>query len=366
MDIEHANKEALDLFLNFDYEKAEDTCKSIIKNCPDNSEAWALLRAIFFENKHPDALEKDIERFEGELRFNLTQESFIRIQSNLAEIFSDLGRAFHNAGKSSRAISCYRKALKLHPHLVDAYFHLSDIYHEKGRLSSGIPFVRNIRWTPNKLIVHVDQERKLLYLAVPKAGYTTIKHALFWKPLFGNRTPQEIMTRMHDILGYSHVRALDQYKDYFKFTVIRDPYRRFMSGFYGFVYKKRNSVLSKDLGISDYPESIFSDPNAFIHKVNREILNRNPHTALQTYLLPETLFALDYVAQLENIEELEKKLSHILMEKIKFDWLHRGKGIDYYAINMDTDRFNNIFMEDYNTLKEYYSPLKNTSFHKLR
>jgi len=161
---------------------------------------------------------------------------------------------------------------------------------------------------------------------------------------------------MHDVLGYIHTETLEPYKDYFKFTVVRDPYKRFLSGFYGFLYNGKNSFISKTMGISDYPEEIFSDPNIFLSHVNKEILNKNPHTALQTYLLPRDLNELDYIGQLEDMAQVESKLSHVLREKIQFGWENKGQGTNYYSKNIDIDRFNQIFMEDYETLRQFYAP----------
>jgi hypothetical protein len=222
------------------------------------------------------------------------------------------------------------------------------------------------------MIIHILnepllQEVKLLYVEIPRAGCTTIKYELFWKRKYGeldsSHELQSILKRqMHDVLGYIHTETLEPYKDYFKFTVVRDPYTRFISGFYGFLHNARNSFISKTMGIQDYPDEIFSDPNTFLCNVNKEILNRNPHTALQTYLLPGDLNVLDYIGRLENMAEVENTLSHVLREKIQFGWENKGQGADYYSIRIDVDRFNQIFMEDYETLNAYYSPLQSTMF----
>ncbi len=70
---------------------------------------------------------------------------------------------------------------------------------------------------------------------------------------------------------------------------------------------------------------------------------------------------LDYIGQLENMKEVEEKLSQILNAEIKFDWIktgNKGPSRDYCSIKIDPNRFNQIFAEDYQTLKDFYSPLK--------
>lgn len=225
------------------------------------------------------------------------------------------------------------------------------------------------------MIIHLFNENifkeiKYLYVEIPRAGCTTIKYELFLKPKYGELDPTHeiqniLIQQMHDVLDYIHTDTLAQYKDYFKFTVVRDPFKRFMSGFYGFLYNNKDAFISKTMGISDYPEEIFLDPNAFLHNVNKDILNKNPHTALQTFLLPKNLDELDYIGQLENIEDVERKLSQVLREHIKFGWRNKGaisQQINYYSAKIDIDRFNQIFMEDYETLNKFYSPLNSTLF----
>jgi hypothetical protein len=222
------------------------------------------------------------------------------------------------------------------------------------------------------MIIHlfnenILKEEKFLYVEIPRAGCTTIKYELFWRRKYGELDPtheiQKILKRqMHDVLGYIHTRTLESYDDFFKFSVVRDPYTRFMSGYYGFLYKNKNAFISKTLEIDNYPDEIFFDPNEFLHSVNKDILNKNPHTALQTNLLPKNLRDLDFIGQLENMEAVEEKLSHVLRERIKFGWEQKGRGIDYYSIKIDTDRFNDIFREDYETLENFYRPLAPSLF----
>jgi hypothetical protein len=66
----------------------------------------------------------------------------------------------------------------------------------------------------------------------------------------------------------------------------------------------------------------------------------------------------NYVGHLENINDVEYKLSEVLNEKITFSWLNKGPLEDYYSMDIDVQRFNAIFEEDYELLKDFYRSMK--------
>ncbi|MGB0661110.1 MAG: sulfotransferase family 2 domain-containing protein [Mangrovicoccus sp.] len=75
----------------------------------------------------------------------------------------------------------------------------------------------------------VDDGRKLLYIPIPKNGSTTIKN-FFSKALLGQTFGEGVHLQMSE--RYRFVTPVDlqeQYKDYFKFAVIRDPLDRVQS-----------------------------------------------------------------------------------------------------------------------------------------
>jgi hypothetical protein len=112
------------------------------------------------------------------------------------------------------------------------------------------------------------------------------------------------------------------------------------------------------IGIAAWEDEMFSDINKFLERSTGDILNRDHHTALQSYLLPKDLNQLDYIGRIENMEDVEDRLSQVLDEKITFAWLNRGHRKDYYSTDIDVHRFNDIFEEDYELLKDFYKPFK--------
>jgi hypothetical protein len=87
------------------------------------------------------------------------------------------------------------------------------------------------------MIIHVDDEDKFLYVEIPKAGCSSIKYELFFKRRFGAMYPRD---SMHHVLGYKFAETLFRYRNYFKFTVVRDPYTRFMSAYFEKIFCRRD------------------------------------------------------------------------------------------------------------------------------
>jgi hypothetical protein len=208
----------------------------------------------------------------------------------------------------------------------------------------------------HEFCVHEDLKRKILYLEIPRAGCSSIKYELFYKPKYGKDAD---LKDIHGKLGYKWIKSLKEYRDFFKFAVIRDPFERFMSMCNGAIIADtgRKGWFCKHLGIEHWPIECFSDPNTFIHYVDKEILNRNQHTELQTYLLPADLSELDYIGHLEDMKEVQDKLSKVTGERIVFPQINKSN-LNYYMQPVNMDRFYEIFLEDYEAFKDFYSPQK--------
>lgn len=284
----------------------------------------------------------------------------IELNPDLAEPYCNLGNALQQQGRLDDAITNYKRAIQLNPSDSSAYYGLSQISQSEGQRFAPEQSSLTKQWAPHRMGFLVDNEKKVFYLAIHKAGSSSIKHELFFKPLFGNYDYSGVINEINYILGYNYTTTLAPYKDFFKFAIVRDPYTRFMSAYFMGIHKQcrwKYDFLEK-LGIEDWPEEILNDPNKFIDTVDKEILNRDPHTALQSYLLPKDLRELDYIGKLENLEEVEQRLSEVLGRKVKFLQAQKGRGKDYYSIDVDPDRFNQVFAEDYEIFKDFYKPFE--------
>jgi tetratricopeptide (TPR) repeat protein len=363
------------------YDEAIQCFQKVLSLNPNIIAAYHHLGIIYQEREQID---EAITNYQRALQLNPT----------IAQLYSNLGIAFQKQGKLDDAITNYNKAIELAPDLAEPYCNLGNALQEQGRLHDAMTrYQRAIQlnpadasayygisqisqsegqrfapersslirqWAPHCMGFMVDNDKKVFYLAIHKAGSSSIKHELFFKPLFKDYDYSGVVNEINYILGYNYTTTLEPYKDFFKFAVVRDPYTRFMSAYFMGIHKQyrwKYDFLEK-LGIQDWPEEILNDPAEFINTVDKEILNRDPHTALQTYLLPEDLRELDYTGKLENLEEVEEKLSGVLGARVKFLRTQKGRGTDYYSIDIDPHRFNRVFAEDYELLKDFYKPVK--------
>jgi tetratricopeptide (TPR) repeat protein len=289
----------------------------------------------------------------------------LQFQPSFAKAYYNMGLALQGKGNLEEAKAYLQKSIHLAPKDPSAYQALSQVFHLEGQRFALEKSSFSPERTVNTISVQVDNKNKLLYVVIPKAGSTTVKHTLFFHPLFGNCDYPEILKEINHIIGWNYTTTLEPHKEYFKFTVVRDPYTRFMSAFFHLIHKdyryRNNFHVIQSLGMEDWPDEIVTDPNKFLHHVDKGILNRDPHTALQSSILPKDLNELDYIGQLESMKETEETLSRILSIRVKFGHMMLGSKapkIDYYSIRIDKKRFNQIFAEDYEILKDFYSPLK--------
>jgi len=349
--------QAIELANNFQNEgkldQAEHIYKELLKLLPNNASIYYNLGIIF----------QDKVQLDDAMTYYMKA---LQLNPSLVDAYYNLGTVLRDQGRIEDAKTFYQKTIQLDPKNIDSYISISQMARLEGQRFAAAKLFSSQQWSLDTMVIQVDNDNKLLYLEIPKAGTTSIKRELFLKSLFGKSSPEEINSLTHIILGYQYATSLAPYKNYFKFTVVRDPYTRFMSAYFFGINKKHRKKydLLHLLGIENWPDEILNDPNQFIENIDKEILNKDPHTALQTHLLPKDLNELDYIGQLEKIEELGKKISNLANDNINFNLTHFKKGFiqDYYSFKIDAGKFNQIFMEDYETLNKFYKPLTNSLF----
>lgn len=207
------------------------------------------------------------------------------------------------------------------------------------------------------IIIHVNEEAKILYVEIPKAGCTSIKTELFFKPKYG--LPKADVS-VHTHLGYKKVFNLAKYKDYFKFTVTRDPYARFLSFFNDKILNgteggRSLTICKKYCKIVEFND--IQNPNDLLLLLNKRILFCDSHICPQYYLLPRNLHDLDFIGQIENMDEVNKVLSSNLGKKIVIPHFHKSNYEKTFSVDVDKDLFNYIYRKDYEIFKDRYKPL---------
>lgn len=127
--------------------------------------------------------------------------------------------------------------------------------------------------------IYTCQDPKFVYYVVPKTGYSSIINMLTV-----NKIP------------YENCMDIDpaEYKDYFKFAFVRNPWDRVVSAYENLVVSKRFIPFEhlQDKGF-DY----------FVNYIATQDLNYSDvHLRLQTSLIPN-LDELDFLGHFENFEE---------------------------------------------------------------
>lgn len=153
-------------------------------------------------------------------------------------------------------------------------------------------------------------DHKLIYMVTPKAGCTSIKinigrnYNIFAKTEKG----QEIHNNQNWIKQFRKLSS--NYKGYFKFTFIRNPFARLVS-----CYKDKvvfngeyNNYYFKDYYFDIQPNISFENFVDIVTKIPDFLADR--HFKSQYYsVVKNNPYALDYIGKLENISNDWKLLS---------------------------------------------------------
>jgi hypothetical protein len=151
-------------------------------------------------------------------------------------------------------------------------------------------------------------KKKALYLSVSKAGNTSIKASMFNLPKYADyRFVHRAMRTFHSCRS---IEKLGQYGDYFKFTFVRNPFRRLVSCYENKLHTDKAEVgkticfliydsylfgfLSKDRGFRSFARRVCMIPDCLSDR----------HFASQSMdaVGPDGRLLVDYVGKLERME----------------------------------------------------------------
>ncbi|NES02283.1 MAG: sulfotransferase family protein [Okeania sp. SIO2F4] len=168
---------------------------------------------------------------------------------------------------------------------------------------------------------------------------------------------------VHDFWGYQR-EEINPYllAEYFKFTVVRDPVKRFISAYKNrilFHQDIKNSKFVKvniqELGLQEYPEVNFFVQNLKEYmKLSRQI---DIHFSSQSNHLMNDLGFYDFVCPIEDMENLRSKLSQIVGTKIDIPKTQTG-GSPITLKDLTEESLSKLiefYAEDYELLQDYYS-----------
>ncbi|USD41282.1 sulfotransferase family 2 domain-containing protein [Vibrio sp. SCSIO 43135] len=134
-------------------------------------------------------------------------------------------------------------------------------------------------------------ETKSIFIHIPKAAGTSVSHALY------NKDPGHYPLRK-----YEHADEV-KFREYFKFSVVRDPVTRIISTYY---YIKKRDSIKFDKHHPFYFISKYDTLNDFVQGGLTESLVREHYFFWsQSYYLSDKNgnIAVDYFAKMENLDE---------------------------------------------------------------
>jgi len=208
-------------------------------------------------------------------------------------------------------------------------------------------------------------KRSIGYHPIPKTACTSIKRALYKLRTGKNFSREELGMQVHD---YFNKKATDITEAKFKFIVIRDPIKRFLSGY-------SNRVISQKALSKEKLETIIQgkqliaknaiplDPSLsdFIKYINsyETIPVIKHHIDPVTTFFDEGLDFFDKIYKIEETEKLEIDISQKYHVKFVLPRAQRSKKISVASLSKNEMEFLlDRFTKDYNLMTGYYSKEK--------
>jgi hypothetical protein len=166
-----------------------------------------------------------------------------------------------------------------------------------------------VRARSSSYLTHVSDRHRFVYVEVPKAGCSLVKRALQCSELGGD--PERVPRRVHDRTLSPLLRPEDSAAslrllltpagDYFRFTVVRDPFSRILSTYLdkiaGRQAERRRRLPA--LGVAADAELGFTE---FLTLVQRQRVSRmDIHWAPQVALVGHRRIPYDFVGRFERL-----------------------------------------------------------------
>ena len=152
--------------------EAEQVCRGILRQQPEDLDALHTLGVILCQRQQPDEAIIHLERV-------------VQIQANHAEAWGNLGGALQQQGKLEAAIAHYQKAIELNPNFADAHQNLSVALQGLDQLEAAVECCdRVIELKPDLPDVHYNRGYMLRRLGRLPEAIASYRRALALKPDF--------------------------------------------------------------------------------------------------------------------------------------------------------------------------------------
>jgi perosamine synthetase len=179
----------------------------------------------------------------------------------------------------------------------------------------------------------VHHEKKIAFINIPKNASTSIRVKLFSQGF-----------------KWDNIRNLSS--DYFVFTVIREPYKRFVSS-YNEMLKRATGDCKKYGATEKSFYSIRNPIDRFKMFVQKEIRNHNLfeiHLQQQMWFLTDEnneMFPINKIIKFENLQEELSIISKQLNINLDIDAKNSGKNNEFYDVMMYYNDLKNLVKEAY-------------------
>ena len=353
----------------------------IFKNQNKINEAVAICRKLF--NLNPQQPFLFLKQYGNLLYQNKQYNQAIKIfnkaieanpdDSALGAVYADLGDIFLEQNKWKKADENYKKAIEINDKIGSRVYLKITRTQKQFNKNEKIIDKSYKQWIENQFLI--NHKYKVIYSPIAKNGATLLKNMMV--DIAGLRKDrQNTGLHMHDyIIEHKETFQLKDFSylknpEYFKFIVLRNPFKRIVSAYLDKFVKRYKPIDSNALPViknvyehysikEDYSKSItFSQFVEYLHRIEDHEINA--HWRPQYINYAHGLVKFDFVGQFENLNSVLNLLEEKLDINIKTDDApeHKTKYSDY-----DVDRrFNDYYPEDLRQLeslpsdKNLYTP----------
>jgi protein O-GlcNAc transferase len=127
IDIDSERHKAIQYYESGQLQRAEKTCKEILRMNPNHPDSLYLLGIITHQIGKAD------------VATNLINKAILSDPEN-PFYYCSLGNVFHNQGKLDEAISCYQKTVQFDPSFIEAYHNIGVVLQHQGKLDEAISY----------------------------------------------------------------------------------------------------------------------------------------------------------------------------------------------------------------------------------
>ncbi|MDJ0553842.1 MAG: tetratricopeptide repeat protein [Microcoleaceae cyanobacterium MO_207.B10] len=318
--------------------------------------------------------EKAAQKENLELAVNNFQKAIEIEPDQPLEVYKSLSHFLVEIERVEKAIAVLKSTIDRFPEDASIYLKLGNILVKKGETEAALKYYRQaININPNQppriyralniqaFRVLKLEELGLAYLPIPKCASTTLKYVFY--SLKMHKEYSQPIENIHNFWSSrSHVfQNLQSLDDYFKFTIIRDPIKRFLSCYKNRVLHHKNLWLKSVRGKLENA-GLKSEPNInyFVENLENYLKSSDAivhHASPQSQYLGEDLSIYDLICPIENLENLQQIIFQKANVEIELPQLQTGgpKITLKDLTEKSLKKLIEFYAADYQLLEDFYS-----------